>query len=65
MEKNSIYNLKLHELIIIDEEFSVRRVPGGWIYYELDIHNIKYTVLHTTFVPYNNEFQDTPRSPKV
>ena len=31
MDKD-LYELKLHEEMIIDGETSVMRVPGGWIY---------------------------------
>jgi len=44
---NLLYNMKLHDILNFND-FTVIRVPGGWIY-----------IQHcgTTFVPFNNEFQ--------
>jgi hypothetical protein len=53
-EDKSIYDLKLHECLIIKRDYSMTyrivRVPGGWIYkyVETDQH---------IFVPFDNEFQ--------
>lgn len=48
----TIYNMDLHETIILnDDEMFVTRVAGGWIY-ERQKH------LSNVFVPYNNEFQE-------
>ena len=48
MEK-TIYDLKLHEIMTINNGQLIMRVPGGWIYKIDD----KYI-----FVPYNNEFSN-------
>ena len=52
-----IYSLGFHESLELKtyvSSFVVTRVAGGWLYenYRLDC-----SVLTTTFVPYNNEFQ--------
>lgn len=45
-----IYDLKLHEKLLIKKiDITVIRVAGGWLY--LDDQE-------TTFVPYNNEFNN-------
>jgi len=56
----TIYDLKLHEYIIIDySDTIVTRVPGGWIY-EIERSNghSRGRLINTIFVPYNNEYQN-------
>jgi hypothetical protein len=50
----TIYDLELHETLIIDDECLVRRVVGGWIYESLhtDINNNYY--MTSVFVPAKN-----------
>lgn len=64
MEK-TIYKLKLHETLLVEEKFEnsneikvtktyeVTRVPGGWVY------SFEYPAFRQSpviFVPYNSEF---------
>lgn len=57
-DKN-IYNLGLHEqLTIINNHYSVLRVPGGWIY-DIPVQEIgRDIVWNSVFVPFSNEFQN-------
>jgi hypothetical protein len=48
-----IYELDLHENVIINRCESVTRVPGGWIYMWLHPDGISVT---STFVPWTPEF---------
>lgn len=53
---DDIYNMKLHDEIILWRGLFITRVPGGWIY------NREYEVageymVGSTFVAFNNEFQ--------
>jgi hypothetical protein len=48
-----IYDLKLHETITI-MPWEITRVAGGWLYVYANNPN----ALVTTFVPYNNEFDE-------
>lgn len=71
--KKTIYDLKLHETLIISSEIidtdghantsdqlCVTRVPGGWIYRK------NTSSEHCVFVPSNNEFkQSKPNSQKM
>ncbi len=50
----SIYEIKLHELLILGRDLSVIRVPGGWIY-----TIVTDTGYNNVFVPFNNEFKET------
>ncbi len=59
-QENRLYMMKLHDRIGLDDNNTVLRVPGGWIYY----NHIKVTeeddqLLTSTaiFVPLNNEFK--------
>ena len=54
---NSIYGLKLHEYMIINNFWVVLRVPGGWIYMEQRAGQSNSGV----FVPFDNEFQGDKR----
>lgn len=53
MEKKSIYDLKLNELIQIDTFTDVRRVPGGWMYEYVYHENSEILSSSCVFVPYN------------
>lgn len=43
-----LYNMKLHERFAPDNNHSIERVPGGWLYGDLQ---------STVFVPIDYEFQ--------
>jgi len=49
----NIYELKLYEMTSQGNNDSIRRVPGGWVYGDMQ---------GCCFVPFNNEFQDAPES---
>ena len=51
----SIYLMKLHEETKITDFLFVIRVPGGWIYL---MREVDYSLEHSIFVPYHNEFQE-------
>ena len=51
-KEKTIYDLELHEDILIHNLLNVVRVPGGWMY-----ENIRDERLSSVFVPFNNEFQ--------
>ena len=60
MDEDKLYtnliNMKLHQVIDLNEITSILRVPGGWIYI-IETHN-EGTLPHamtSTFVPYNEE----------
>jgi len=64
MEEKTIYELDLHESIILhvdllgDDDgypykWQVTRVPGGWFYQD---SNISRTTVSQFFVPYDREF---------
>lgn len=71
--KKTIYDLELHETLIISSEINdtdghvnnsvqlcVTRVPGGWIYRK------NANSEHSVFVPSNNEFKPSkPNSQKM
>lgn len=42
-----LYNLDLHEMIMVGETMRVTRVPGGWIYATYSHGNVA-----TSFVPF-------------
>lgn len=47
-EADTLYNMEFHDMLVLDGgegEIRVLRVPGGWVY-------------GSTFVPFNNEFQN-------
>ena len=52
-KKTNVYDLELHEGIVIDQTLHVTRVPGGWIYETPSNEEGFYTPV---FVPYSNEF---------
>jgi len=54
MDKKTIYELELHECLLL-EDTQITRVAGGWIYRYWDYENKDYYT-DSTFVPYNNEF---------
>jgi hypothetical protein len=52
-----LYGMKLLEFASIPDGLGktlVKRVPGGWIFYN-------YSETQATFVPFNNEFQNASR----
>jgi len=61
-EKN-IYDLELHETckikiavgVLSSIEYTITRVPGGWIYLSTTVNGIS-----TIFVPYSKEFNKIP-----
>lgn len=53
---NKLYQLELHDSIVINE-MNIMRVPGGWIYDNWDIE--KDQPKRGMFVPFDNEFQTT------
>lgn len=60
-KQKTIYDLKLHESIIVKvtgqgypTSWQVTRVPGGWFYQD---DNPNRTTVNEFFVAYNNEFQ--------
>jgi hypothetical protein len=64
----SIYELGLHEVTgilpiadkIVSNDFTVMRVPGGWIYMVWDDEAQK--LVREIFIPYDNEFQRRKRN---
>ena len=56
--KKTIYDLKLHESLLIDKFILVTRVPGGWIYILFgSVEDGIDKDPMSTFVPYSNEFK--------
>jgi hypothetical protein len=55
--ENNIYKLGLHETIKIDK-YDIIRVPGGWLYYNLNYALDGNISSSCTFVPLNYEFQE-------
>jgi hypothetical protein len=53
-DKKTIYELKLHESMSIDEDLWVLRVPGGWVYRFYEESRNK---TERIFVPFDCEFQ--------
>ena len=51
-KEKTIYNLKLHEALNINDRLSVRVVPSGWIYTQEWQGS-----LTSSFVPFSNEFK--------
>ena len=58
MESEILYDMELHHSIDINDDLSVIRVPGGWLYSYI-IQNEKYEVVtsSSSFVPYHEEFR--------
>lgn len=54
MENKTIYDLKLHEQLILDCGICILRVPGGWLYDYWDCNTD--TPKGGVFVRYDNEF---------
>ena len=58
MEERTIYDLKLHEDMFIQDNFekniNVLRVAGGWIY---TYFRLDQGQMNSVFIPYCNEFQ--------
>ena len=36
----SVYDLKLHEMLALEDGTQVRRVPGGWIYTRFQLNQV-------------------------
>jgi hypothetical protein len=53
-----IYAMELHEEIELDKYNTILRVPGGWIYRNWTYSDRSDWQGHSSFVPYDNEFQD-------
>jgi hypothetical protein len=51
----NIYEMKLHEYILLENDLAIHRVAGGWLY---TIPRLDCGQMNTVFVPFNNEFQD-------
>jgi hypothetical protein len=59
-QEKRLYMMKLHEKISLDNNNTVLRIPGGWIYYNhIDAPGENSQLLASTavFVPHNNEFK--------
>lgn len=56
IDADILYNLELGEEDYIDD-LLVLRVPGGWLFTILDVDKNRDAIT-TTFVPFNNEFQE-------
>jgi hypothetical protein len=55
----NVYNLKIHEEIIVDNRNSVLRVPGGWIYKSFsgrESTSDPIQPIGMVYVPYDDEF---------
>lgn len=54
-----MYDMKLHEILVITPKLRVIRVPGGWLYERVikRLSDADNDVIHT-FVPYNEEFNE-------
>ncbi len=57
MEGKNIYDLDLHERVMVKSGIEAVRVPGGWIYI-FDFAG--YQQAPTLFVPFHNEYQNVP-----
>ena len=56
MSDKSIYEMKLHEEVVVvagPSEYRVLRVAGGWIYYNPRLDSNQ---MNSTFVPFDNEY---------
>lgn len=57
-QEKSIYNMKLHE-VFDDDNTTIIRVPGGWIYNLWFTDGIEREIHNSLFIPYNTEFHPT------
>jgi len=56
----SVYDLKLHEVLVLEDGTEVRRVPGGWIYTRFELKQVmmpnaewsEELIPTSVFVPY-------------
>jgi hypothetical protein len=51
VDERSIYHMSLHEKLVVDDNWIVMRVPGGWIY------NVMYAGVESVssvFVPWSD-----------
>jgi hypothetical protein len=56
----NIYNMNIHEQLILDKRNTVARVPGGWIYKAFSGQEANQDFLRPIgccFVPYSEEFE--------
>ena len=61
---NTIYDLGLNEVLIINKFTHVLRVPGGWIYNTyIGTEASVYKPAGSVFVPFDEEFIPTPPPP--
>lgn len=51
-----IFDMDLHEVIVLDKERELMRVPGGWIYTMWIGTAGCGSIYNHIFVPYSNEF---------
>ena len=51
MEKNQ-YELTLNEIVFINDNLNILRVPGGWLYNQRLLNG----AITTVFVPFDSEF---------
>ena len=51
--KTSMQNMSLHQVIKVQENVTVMRVPGGWMY---EIHNPGHPVTYQ-FISYSTKFE--------
>jgi hypothetical protein len=56
MKEKDIYKLQLHDMITAPE-FTILRVPGGWIYRFWDFVTKELSPVGV-FVPFDDEFQE-------
>jgi hypothetical protein len=54
-DADTLYNMKLHERVEIEDEFYVMRVPGGWIYMDMN-DDLRPLTINMCFVPFHPEF---------
>jgi len=55
---SELYDMKLYDIMYPygrNGRLEIVRVPGGWIYNQLDINNKKES---SDFIPFSNEFQE-------
>ena len=55
-DKKTIYDLKLHEYLDLNQSVQVLRVHGGFIY---NTHHMAFEIVTSTFVPYEETLNIT------
>lgn len=63
-DSTEIYQMELHETAYYNNNWEILRVPGGWIYTQYQFDDSIDTVNTSTFVPFNNEFQESLNTKK-